>query len=52
MKAKKNSWDSAIASYDLHGKDGTVHVDGAVVPSPLAEDVRDLKYSSITVTLA
>lgn len=52
MTAKKNSWEAAISSYDLHGPDGTVHVDGASVPSPLAGEVRNLKYSSITVTLA
>lgn len=52
MHAKKHSWDSQVTSYDLHGDDGTVHVDGAVVPMPYAADVRALKYSAITVTLA
>jgi hypothetical protein len=51
MKAKKNSWESKIKSYDLKGPKGITHVSGDVVPSPLAEDVRAFKFMSITVTL-
>jgi len=51
MPAKKNSWEAVITSYVLEGPAGKVHVDGPLVPSPIAEDVRALKYSAITVTL-
>ena len=52
MKAKKNSWDAKIKSYDIEGDGGTkLHIDGATVPMPTALDVRSLKYSKITVTL-
>jgi len=52
LASKKNSWDAAVKSYELTASDGTsVKVDGAVVPSPYAEDVRALKYAAITVTL-
>ena len=51
MAAKKNSWDASVKSYVLEGPGGQVSVLGATVPSPIAEDVRDLKYTAITVTL-
>merc|ERR1712228_404235 len=44
--AKKNSWETSIKSYELEKPDGTKQkVHGAVVPLPMAEDVRGLKYS-------
>jgi hypothetical protein len=52
VAAKKNSWELKIQSYDLTGPEGSVHVDGPVVASPLAEEVRALKFKSITVSLA
>jgi hypothetical protein len=51
MKAKKNSWDAKIKSYDIEGDGTKLHIDGATVPMPTALDVRSLKYSKITVTL-
>ena len=52
MKAKKNSWDAKIASYVLETASGSTHtVEGAAVPSPFAEDVRSLKYTSMKVVL-
>mmetsp|Transcript_56284 Transcript_56284/g.93077 ORF Transcript_56284/g.93077 Transcript_56284/m.93077 type:complete len:1196 (-) Transcript_56284:326-3913(-) len=51
MAAKKNSWEASIMSYDLEGVPGKVHVDGPVVPSPMAVDVRNMQYSKMTVTL-
>merc|ERR1712087_819934 len=50
--AKKNSWESSIKSYELEGPTGKHLVPGAVVPMPMAEHVRGLKYSAMTVTLA
>ncbi|KAL3927844.1 MAG: hypothetical protein SGPRY_002646 [Prymnesium sp.] len=53
MSSKKNSWESTIKSYDLKDASGaTTHVDGSVVPSPLAQAVRDIKFTSMTVTFA
>ena len=51
MASKKNSWEANVKSYDLTGAVGKVHVDGPAVPSPLAEEVRGLKYTAMTVTL-
>ena len=57
---KGNTWEAAgehgnalkpVKSYDLEGPSGKVHVDGACVGGQLAEDVRGLKYTSMTVTL-
>ena len=51
-ETKAASWKSTIKSYTLVAADGTkTKVDGAVVPSPIAEDVRALKFASMTVTL-
>ena len=51
-ETKAPSWKSTIKSYTLVAADGTkTKVDGAVVPSPIAEDVRALKFASMTVTL-
>lgn len=53
LPSKKDSWEATIQGYVLEGRNGEkVTVDGAVVPSPIAEDVRALKYSKMTVTLA
>jgi len=51
-KSKKNSWESTVTGYELTGESGTETVAGAAVPSPMAADVRALKYSAIKVTLA
>jgi len=51
MAAKKNSWEASVKSYVLEGPGGQTTVLGPTVPSPIAEDVRSLKYSAITVTL-
>ena len=51
MKAKKNSWDAKVKSYEIRGGGKTVHVDGATVGMPTALDVRNLLYTSMTVTL-
>lgn len=51
--SKKNSWEQSIQKLELESKDGTKKtVDGPVVPSSIAKDVRALKYKAITATLA
>uniref|UniRef100_A0A7S0PZ02 Cellobiose phosphorylase n=1 Tax=Coccolithus braarudii TaxID=221442 RepID=A0A7S0PZ02_9EUKA len=49
--SKHDSWASTISRYELTTADGTQLVEGAVVPAPLAEQVRNLKFSKIKVTL-
>mmetsp|Transcript_739 Transcript_739/g.1564 ORF Transcript_739/g.1564 Transcript_739/m.1564 type:complete len:927 (-) Transcript_739:373-3153(-) len=52
-EAKSNSWESDIVSYELSkgpGDKAPVRIDGSVVPSPSAGDVRALKYKTMTVT--
>jgi hypothetical protein len=50
--SKKNSWETKVTSYELEDTDGErVLVNGATVSSQMAEDVRSLKYSAMTVTL-
>ena len=46
-----NQPQRATTSLDLEGPAGKQHVEGAVVPSPIAEDVRSIKYTKMTVTL-
>jgi hypothetical protein len=49
---KKNSWEASVTGYQLcPSTTKCEQIDGAVVPMPLAEDVRNLHFSSITVTL-
>jgi hypothetical protein len=52
MEAKKNSWEASVASYDISGPAGSVHVDGPVVPAATAAAIRSLEYTKMTVTLA
>lgn len=49
--AKANSWEVSIKSYDLDGPGGKMHVEGPIIASQVAKEVRDLKYTAITVTL-
>ena len=53
MAAKKDSWEAKIKGYVLSAGHGTkdVHIAGAVVGLPHALDVRNKKYTTITVTL-
>ncbi|KAL1526064.1 hypothetical protein AB1Y20_020885 [Prymnesium parvum] len=52
LHSKKNSWEATVQSYVLHAADGDLKIDGEVIPMPAAEQVRNMKYSAITVFLS